>query len=77
MNQDVDRNRKLFYKEASKVNRGKVDSCNRINYRNGKLALAKDEYNEYGRIILRIYIIDTQEQVAIHICGFDGVQRGN
>ena len=24
-----------------------------------------------------LYTIDTQEQVAFHMCGFDGVQRGN
>ena len=24
-----------------------------------------------------MYNIDPQEQVAIHMCGFDGIQRGN
>ena len=24
-----------------------------------------------------LYNIDTQEQVAVYICGFDGVRRGN
>ena len=24
-----------------------------------------------------LYYIDTQEQVAVHVCGFDGVQRGS
>ena len=24
-----------------------------------------------------LYIIDAQEQVAVHLCGFDGVRRGN
>ena len=24
-----------------------------------------------------LYTIDTQEQVAIHMCDFDGIQRGN
>ena len=34
---------------------------------------------EYGRIILRIYItyLYTQGKVAVPMCGFDGVQRGN
>ena len=31
----------------------------------------------FGRIILRIYNLDTYEQVVIHICGFYGVQGGN
>ena len=24
-----------------------------------------------------LYNIDTQEQVLVHMCGFDGAQRGN
>ena len=24
-----------------------------------------------------LYNIDTQEKVAVHMCGFDGIQRGN
>ena len=24
-----------------------------------------------------LYNIDTQEQVAVHMCGFDGIRRGN
>ena len=24
-----------------------------------------------------LYNINTQEQVAVHLCGFDGVRRGN
>ena len=43
MNQDVDGNRKLFWKEVSKVNGGKVESCSRIKDGNGRLALGKDE----------------------------------
>ena len=30
----------------------------------------------YGRDILRIFI-DTQEQVAVHMYGFDEIRRGN
>ena len=37
MNQDVDGTRKLFWKEVSKVNAGKVESCSRINYGAGRL----------------------------------------
>ena len=29
------------------------------------------------RSILKICIIDIQEQVAVHVCGFDGIWRGN
>ena len=34
----------------------------------------------YGRSILKIcinYDIDTQEEDAVHMCGFDGIWRGN
>ena len=32
----------------------------------------------FGRTIFENhYIIDTQQQVAVHMCAFDGVQRGN
>ena len=32
----------------------------------------------YGRSIFEdLYNIDTQEKVAVHVCGFEGVQRGN
>ena len=37
------------------------------------------KYKGYGRIIFRIYLynIDTEEQVAVHMRGFDGVQIRN
>ena len=43
VNQDVHRNRKLFWKEVSKVNRGKVESYSILNYGNCRLALGEDE----------------------------------
>ena len=39
MNQDVDMNRKSFWK----VTKGKVESCSRIKDGNGRLALGEDE----------------------------------
>ena len=30
-----------------------------------------------GRSVLKICIIDTQEEVAVHTCGFDGIRRVN
>ena len=38
MNQDVNGNRKLCWKEASKENGGKVESCERIKDGNRRLA---------------------------------------
>ena len=43
MNQDVNGNRKLFCKEVSKVNGGKVENCNRIKDGNGRLTLEEAE----------------------------------
>ena len=39
MNPDMNENKKLFWKEISKVNGGKVLSCSRIKDRNGKFSL--------------------------------------
>ena len=44
MNQDVDGNKKLFWKEVSNVNGRNVESCNRINNESGRLAGKKMEY---------------------------------
>ena len=57
MNQDVNGNRKLFWKEVRKANGGKVEN-----------------YNEHYE---DLYNTDTKEQVAFHLCGFNGVWRGN
>ena len=38
------------------------------------------KWERSGRSILKkndLYNIDTQEQVAVHMCGFDGIRRGN
>ena len=47
MSQDVNGNRKVFGKEVSKANGGKVESCSRIKDGNERLAL---EEIEVGRI---------------------------
>ena len=43
MNQDVNGNGKLFWKEVSKANVGKVKSCSRIKDGNERLALGEAE----------------------------------
>ena len=43
MNQDVNGNRKLLWKEVSKANGGKVKNSNRIKDGNGRLALEEAE----------------------------------
>ena len=62
MNQDVKENRKLFWKEVSKENGGKVKISERIKDENDWLALEKPEvrmiWKEYYE---DLYNIDTQE----------------
>ena len=43
MNEDVNRNRKLFWKEVSNMKGGKVESCNIIKDGKGRLAQGEDE----------------------------------
>ena len=77
-NQDVNGNRKLFWKELSKSNGGKVENSNRIKDGNGRLVLEDVEVRRICKEYYEdLYNIDTQEQVAVHMCGFDGVRRGN
>ena len=54
-----------------------VESCSRIKDGNGRLAQGGVKHEGFGRSILKIYIYDTQEHVAVHMCGFDGIWRGN
>ena len=76
--QDVDRNRKQFWKEVCKVNGGKLESCNRIKDGNGRLALGDHAVERIWKEYFRdLYDIHTQEQVIVHMYGFDGIQRGN
>ena len=62
----------------SKANGGKVENSNRIKDGNGRLILEKDEvrriWKEYYE---ELYNIDIQEHVAVHMCCFDEVRRGN
>ena len=48
-----DRNRKLFWKEMSNANGGRMESCSRIKDGNGRLAQGEGN----GRIILKMHII--------------------
>ena len=77
-NMDVNGNRKLFWKEVRYVKGGKVESCSRIKDGNRRLAQGEDEVQRIWKENFKgLYNIDTQEQVAVHMCGFDGIRRGN
>ena len=78
MNQDVNESRKLFWKEVGKTNGEKMENCNKIKGGNRRFALEEVEVRRISKEYFEnLYNIDNQKQVAIHICGFDGVQRGN
>ena len=78
MNEDVNGNEKMFWKEVSNAKGGKVESCNRIKSGNGRLVQGEDEMRRIWKEHFEdLYNLHVQEQVAIHMCDFDRIQRGN
>ena len=74
MNEDVNGNRKLFWKEVSNV-KGELQQNKG---QNGRLEQEEDEVRKIWKEYFEdLYKIDTQEQVAVQMCGFEGIQRGN
>ena len=57
MNEDVNRNRKLFWKEGSNAKGVKVESCSRIKDTTGRLAQGEDEVRRVWKEDLKICII--------------------
>ena len=76
MNEDVNENRKLFWK-VSNVKGGKVESCSRIKDGNGRLTLGEDKVRRIWKEYFEDLNIGTQEQVEVQMCGFHGIRRGN
>ena len=55
-----------------------MESCSRIKNGNGRLAHEEDELRRILKEYFEdLYNIHTQEQIAVHIYGFDGIWRGN
>ena len=79
MNEDMNGNKKLFWKEVSNVKGGKVGSCNRIKDRNGRLAQRKDEVRRNGKGYFEdLYNIDTEEHsTCVALIGFREVTTSN
>ena len=76
LNEDVNGNGKLFWKEESNAKGGKVESCSRINDGNGRLAQGEDELRRIWKEYFEdLYSIVTQEEVAVHMCSFDGIRK--
>ena len=74
MNEDVNGNRKLFWKKVSNAKGGKVKSSSRIKDGNRSLAQGEDEVRKIWKEYFEgLYNIDNQEEVAVHMSGFDGI----
>ena len=54
MKEDVNGNRKMFWKDVSNAKGGKLESCSRLNDGNGRLAQGEEEMRRKWRIILKI-----------------------
>ena len=55
-----------------------MEICSRIKDGNWRLALEEDEVRRIWKDCFEdLYDIGTQEQVVVHMCGFDIVQRSN
>ena len=70
MNEDVNRNRKLFRKEVSYAKGGKVELQQNKGWK-------WEAGTGGGQSERDLYNIDTQEEVAVHMCGLDRIRRGN
>ena len=67
--EDVNENRKLFWREVSNAKRGKVKSCSRIKDGNGRMTLVAFEvWRIWEEYFEDLYNIDTQEQVVVYMC---------
>ena len=67
-------NMKLLWKKVSNAKGGKMECCSRIKDGNWGLALGDDEVRRiWKENLYDMYNIDTQEPVAVHMCGFDGI----
>ena len=54
-----------------------MESCSRINDGNERLAQGEDEVRRIWKEYFEdLYSLDAQEQVAVHMCGFDRIRRG-
>ena len=76
INEHVNGYKKLFWKEVSNAKGGKVEICRRIKDGNGRLEQEEEEVRRIRKQYFEdLYNINTQEQVPVHMCGFDGVLR--
>ena len=66
MNDDVNGNRKLFYKQVSNAKGEKTESCSIIKDGNGRLGQGEEKVRRiWKEYFEELYNIDTQEQVVV------------
>ena len=70
MNEDMNGNRKLFWKEVSIVKRGKVESCSRIKNENGRLALGEDEVRRIWKVYFKSIYRDRLQFICVPLVRF-------
>ena len=57
---------------------GRVESCSRVKDGNGRLTHGEDEARKiWKKYFEDLYNVNTQEEVAVLMCGFDVIRRGN
>ena len=72
LNQDVNGNRKLFWKVTNEKE-GKMERCSGIKDGNGRLELGEVEVRRIEKEYFEdFYNINTRKKAAVHIYGFDG-----
>ena len=74
MNQDVNGNRTLFWKEVSKTNRGKVENCKKNKRWNGRLALGEVEVRriqEYFEIFILQIVKSNLKSTQVALMRFE------
>ena len=54
----------------------KEESCSRVKDRDGRLAQGEDEAREIWKEYFED-LYNNQEEVAVHMCDFDGIWKGN
>ena len=55
-----------------------MERCSRVKDGNGRVAQGEDAVKKIWKEYFEdLYNIDTQGEVAVHMCGFDGNRRGN
>lgn len=76
LSQDVNGNRKLFWKEVKKVKNEGKESCMGVKGKNGRVLVSETEIKErWKEYFVELYNVGTQEGANVNMFGFAGVKR--